>query len=129
MLEDMADMLEITGANPFKVRAFANAAREIEAQTGNIEDMVASGKLLEVHGIGKAIFGHIGEMLERGTFTDYEELSELMHAYASAYPEWVRIESIGSRLTARTRRRSWRTASRRFWPPGHPPRATGSRTR
>lgn len=74
ILEDMASLLEIVGANPFKIRAFTNAARELESLPADLPDMMASGDLLEVPGIGKGIFGHIEEMLETGTFTEFEEL-------------------------------------------------------
>ena len=74
ILEDMASLLEITDANPFKIRAFTNAARELESLPADLVDMVNSGELLEVPGIGKGIFGHIAEMLETGTFAEFEEL-------------------------------------------------------
>ena len=74
ILEDMASLLEIVGANPFKIRAFTNAARELESLPADLPDMVASEELLDVPGIGKGIFSHIQEMLETGTFTEFEEL-------------------------------------------------------
>ncbi|MDH3214835.1 MAG: DNA polymerase/3'-5' exonuclease PolX [Candidatus Krumholzibacteria bacterium] len=74
ILEDMANLLEIVGANPFKIRAFGNAARELDSLPTDLPDMVASGDLLEVPGIGKGIYGHIQEILETGTFTEFEEL-------------------------------------------------------
>jgi DNA polymerase (family 10) len=73
-LEDMASLLEIVGANPFKIRAFTNAARELESLPAELPDMVVSGELLDVPGIGKSIFKHIEQMLETGTFTELEEL-------------------------------------------------------
>jgi DNA polymerase (family 10) len=74
MLEDMARLLEIVGENPFKIRAFSNAARELESLPADLPDMVNSGDLLEVPGIGKGIYGHIVEMLETGTFAEFEAL-------------------------------------------------------
>jgi DNA polymerase (family 10) len=74
ILDDMANLLEITGANVFKIRAFSNAARELENLPGDLAEMVASGDLLEVQGIGKGIFSHIEEILETGTFAEFEEL-------------------------------------------------------
>lgn len=75
-LEDMASLLEIVGANPFKIRAFGNAARELESLPSDLPTMVASGELLEIPGIGKGIFGHIKEMLETGTFAEFEQLQK-----------------------------------------------------
>jgi DNA polymerase (family 10) len=92
MLEDMGAMLEIMGANVFKVRAFSNAAREIEALTGNLEDMVATGELHDVPGVGKSIFSHIEEMLERGTFKEHEELAAKL---PTGLLEMMRIPGVG----------------------------------
>jgi len=75
-LENMGRIMEITGANPFKIRAFFNAARELEAISGDLEQMVDSGELLDVQGIGKSIFGYIKEMVERGTFDEFENLKK-----------------------------------------------------
>ncbi len=74
ILENMASLLEIVGANPFKIRAFTNAARELQSLPAKLPDMVASGELLDVPGIGKGIFKHIEEMLETGTAAELEEL-------------------------------------------------------
>ncbi|MEE9269494.1 MAG: DNA polymerase/3'-5' exonuclease PolX [Candidatus Krumholzibacteria bacterium] len=74
ILDDMANLLELTDANVFKIRAFSNAARELENLPGDLAEMVASGDLLEVQGIGKGIFSHIEEILETGTFAEFEEL-------------------------------------------------------
>ena len=74
MLEEMARMLELTGANVFKVIAYSNAAQAIESLPEDIEKMVASKELLNIHGIGKGIFKAIKQMLETGTFEEYEEL-------------------------------------------------------
>jgi DNA polymerase (family 10) len=75
-LEDMADMLEITGSNPFKIRAFFNAARALEALPSDLEEMIESKELLEIPGIGKSLFNHVKEMLETGTFGEYEDLKK-----------------------------------------------------
>ena len=73
ILDNMAGLLEIVGANVFKIRAFSNAARELENLPGDIAQMVATGKLLDVQGIGKGIFAHIEETLETGTFAEFED--------------------------------------------------------
>lgn len=55
-LDDVAAMLEITGDNPFRIRAFENAARAIEDLSEDLRTLVESGELLDVRGIGKSIF-------------------------------------------------------------------------
>ncbi|MCH7549254.1 MAG: pyridoxal-phosphate dependent enzyme, partial [Candidatus Krumholzibacteriota bacterium] len=74
ILDDVSMMLEITGANPFRVRAYTNAARSLEEQTEDITNLVESGELLEVQGIGKGIFADVRSLLETGTFELYDEL-------------------------------------------------------
>jgi DNA polymerase (family X) len=67
LLEEVADLLEIQGANPFRVRAYRNAVRTVEAQTTPFAKMVAEGReLTELPGIGKEMAGHVGELVETG---------------------------------------------------------------
>jgi len=73
-LDEVAAMLEITGSNPFRIRAFFNGARAIEDLSGDLNEMVASGALLEVRGIGKSLFADVKSLLETGTFDEYEKL-------------------------------------------------------
>ncbi len=52
-LREIGRLLEIAGENPHRVRAFAGASRAVEAIDGDLAELVASGKILEVRGIGK----------------------------------------------------------------------------
>lgn len=74
-LGQMAAMLELTGANRFKVNAYAKAARALK---GASIDVLAHAddpkKLKEIEGIGSSIAENIGEYAESGTFGDFEEL-------------------------------------------------------
>jgi len=74
VLEEMGTLLELKGANPFKSRAFANAARAIEGLPGDVADAVAAGTLREVKGIGDSIARIITELVEKGSSTEYREL-------------------------------------------------------
>jgi DNA polymerase (family 10) len=74
ILDDTSVMLEITGANPFRVRAYYNAARALEELTEDLREQVESKALLDVRGIGKGIFADIESLLARGSFELYEEL-------------------------------------------------------
>ncbi len=73
-LDNVAAMLEITGDNPFRIRAFENGARAIEDLSGDLAKLVETGELLEVRGVGKSIFADVKAMLETGTFDEYEKL-------------------------------------------------------
>jgi DNA polymerase (family 10) len=74
ILDETSVMLEIAGANVFKVRAFYNAARALEELTDDLRELVKSKQLLEVRGIGKSIFNDIASLLETGSFEQYDTL-------------------------------------------------------
>ncbi|HXW21652.1 MAG TPA: helix-hairpin-helix domain-containing protein, partial [Rhodomicrobium sp.] len=63
----LADLLEIEGANPFRVRAYRAAAQTIEDLPRNAADMIAAGEdLTRLPGIGKDLAGKIQEIAETG---------------------------------------------------------------
>ena len=55
ILEHIAQLLELKGENPFKIRAYTNAARALESLSEPIEKIVAEERLGQIEGIGKAI--------------------------------------------------------------------------
>lgn len=73
-LEEIADISEIQGANPFHCRAFRNGARILEGLTQNLEEMIASGELIKIKGIGQGLLDTISEMVTKGRSTPLEEL-------------------------------------------------------
>jgi DNA polymerase (family 10) len=80
IFEEMAEILDILGENPFKVRSYENAARVIESLPGDIGEMLACGALLDVKGIGKSIFSHIEELHKTGKLGAYDELKTKLPA-------------------------------------------------
>jgi DNA polymerase (family 10) len=71
----VADLLEIESANPFRVRAYRNAARIVSGLSKSVSDMIASGeKLEELPAIGKDLAGKIREVVETGTLSQLQEL-------------------------------------------------------
>ncbi len=71
----MADMLEIKGENPFKVRAYRNAARTVQNLGKSLEDLVESGMdLTKLPGIGADLSEAITEILKTGKFSKLEAL-------------------------------------------------------
>jgi DNA polymerase (family 10) len=73
-LEEMADLLEIRGENPFKVRSFRNGARAIEGLADDLEARVAAGTLTELTGIGKTLASTITELVRTGRLAELEAL-------------------------------------------------------
>ena len=74
VLEQIATLLELKGENPFKIRAYTNAARSIETFGGNLGDLKDEETLEKIPGIGKAIAAKIKELVETGSLKFFEEL-------------------------------------------------------
>ena len=72
ILEQIAALLELKGENPFKVRAYVNAARAIE--TFNIPDLQDEDAVGKIPGIGKSIALKIKELAATGSLKYLEEL-------------------------------------------------------
>ncbi len=73
---ELAKLAEIAGENPFKVRAYLEAARRIENLTVPIEDLAKENKLTEIKGIGKSIAEKIVQYLSTGKIEKLEMLKE-----------------------------------------------------
>jgi DNA polymerase (family X) len=72
----LADLLEIEGANPFRVRAYRNAARTLQDLPRSAAAMLAAGKdLSELPGIGKDLAGKIAELIGTGHLTLLDEVA------------------------------------------------------
>ncbi|MEN3368321.1 MAG: polymerase [Verrucomicrobiota bacterium] len=74
VLEKIATLLELKGENPFKIRAYTNAARSLETWGGNISDLRDEETLEKIPGIGKAIAAKIKELVETGGLKFFEDL-------------------------------------------------------
>ncbi|MFY9820842.1 MAG: DNA polymerase/3'-5' exonuclease PolX [Thermoanaerobaculia bacterium] len=75
VLEEIADILEIQGANPFRIRAYRNAVRTVESLTTPLRKWVEENRpLTDLPGIGKEMGNHIREMVETGTLGFRDEL-------------------------------------------------------
>ena len=74
VLVEIGVLLELKGENPFKTRAYGNAARTIEGLEEPLAKIVAEKRLGEVKGIGEALEQKITELVETGKLKYYEEL-------------------------------------------------------
>ena len=67
IFEEIADFLEIEGANPFRVRAYRNAARTVSGLGAELKDMVAAGEdLTKLPGIGKELAANCPTLVPNG---------------------------------------------------------------
>ncbi len=74
-LEKIATLLELKGGeNVFKIRAYTNAARSIEAWGGNVSDLQNPETLAKIPGVGKGIASVVIELAEHGRSEYFETL-------------------------------------------------------
>jgi len=76
ILEEIAVLLEIQGANAFKVRAYANGARSLERSDEPLEKLVGEGRLSELSGVGEALAKKIETLHREGRLDYYDNLRE-----------------------------------------------------
>lgn len=74
IFNQIADLLEIQDANPFRVRAYRRAAASLEGLTDNVEVVVHQGGLRNIAGIGEDLAKKIVEYLETGKMEFHEKL-------------------------------------------------------
>ncbi len=78
LLDETAALLEIDGADPFRVRSYRRAAEAVEQQTVQLETLTVPDAdpkaLLEIGGIGKGMAANIRDLVATGTMPLREEL-------------------------------------------------------
>lgn len=92
LLYDISELLELTGDNPFKIRAYSRAARAIENLNEDIELVSSQGRLDAIPGIGEGIAKKIGEYLRTGKVGFHEDL---MKQVPKELSELLRVPGIG----------------------------------
>jgi DNA polymerase (family 10) len=75
VLEKIATLLELKDENPFKIRAYTNAARAIETFGANVSDFHDEEAVAKIPGIGKSIALKIKELAETGSLKYLQELT------------------------------------------------------
>ncbi|PYO86643.1 MAG: hypothetical protein DMD66_13045 [Gemmatimonadetes bacterium] len=75
-LSEVADLLEISAGNPFKVRAYRNAARTVADHPDPIAELVAGGEfdLTDLPGIGGGIAKEITALVQTGSMPQRQQL-------------------------------------------------------
>jgi len=75
-LEEIATMLELKDENPFKIRAYQNAAKALETSEIDLDKNTPINDLLKIKGIGKSLAEHIITLASDEKLDFYEELKE-----------------------------------------------------
>jgi len=93
IFEQLAELLEIQEENPFRIRAYRNAAQVIRAQSRSMVDLVAAGADLdELPGIGKDLAAKIATIVRTGKLPLLEQVRARVPA---PLVELTRIEGLG----------------------------------
>lgn len=74
ILDEIGLLLELKGENPFKCRAYYTAARAVEALQEDLPALIASGRVLQVPGIGQALAEKLAELVGTGRLRYHDEL-------------------------------------------------------
>ena len=94
ILEQIAALLELKGENPFKIRAYTNAARAIETFGGNVPNLQDEEAVAKIPGIGKSIALKIKELAATGSLKYLEELSA---EFPSGIMEMFSLSGLGAK--------------------------------
>lgn len=93
MLDEVADLLELDAANPFRVRAYRNAARTVRGLASEVETILARGGTLpKLRGIGTDLAGKITGIARTGRLPLLNDLRGHTPAIAT---ELLRLPGLG----------------------------------
>ena len=92
ILNEIALLLELSGENLFKIKAYAEGARIIEAQGSPVSELVRSGTLSQIKGIGKTLSLQITQLIQDGTIP---LLQELKATFPEGVREMLRVPGLG----------------------------------
>ena len=96
ILEEIGVLLELKGENLFKIRAYHNAARVVEALEEALDKAIEDGVLAEQKGLGEAIYAKILELFNTGQLKYYEQLKQDV---PSGLLEIIKIPGVGPKKT------------------------------
>ncbi|AGA26552.1 DNA polymerase/3'-5' exonuclease PolX [Singulisphaera acidiphila] len=74
ILSEMGTLLEVRGENPFRCRAYHNAAQTLKGLPSDLSEMIADGRLAETPGIGTTMFSKIVQLATTGHLPAYDDL-------------------------------------------------------
>jgi len=92
-LDEIGLLLELLGENPFKTRAYRNAARIVRGLDRDLAELVRRNELIRIKGIGAALAEKIGLLTERG---ELPYLDELRGKVPPGLLEWLEIPGLGA---------------------------------
>jgi len=98
VLTEIGTLLELKGENPFKTRAYHNAARVLEGLTEPLEKIVAENRLGELKGFGEALQEKVTRLVTTGTLPYHDELKASL---PPGLPALLEIQGLGPKKVKR----------------------------
>ena len=74
ILDEIATFMELTGENPFKIRAYSAGARILENMTEDLGELIDGGKLADIPGLGEALVDKITTLRRDGVLPFHQKL-------------------------------------------------------
>ncbi|MDX1420961.1 MAG: helix-hairpin-helix domain-containing protein [Rubricoccaceae bacterium] len=87
-----ADLIELTGGNAYRARAYASAARRVEQMPEAIASLDSPDALTELAGIGKGIAAEVGVLLEAGALP---AVTEILQTLPPGLLDVLRVKGLG----------------------------------
>lgn len=99
LLEEMADLLEFRGENPFRIRAYRNGAKAIKDLTESVAGILAdpTRRLDSIPGIGKTLVDKAKVLVETGSLP---QLEKLRREVPDVVLSMARIPGLGAKKAA-----------------------------
>lgn len=97
IFQQIADLLEIQGENPFKVRSYRRGAESLRGLPEEVSQIYARGGLAQIPGVGASLTAKIEELLTTGRLAYYEALKAQVPA---GLVEMLSIPDVGPKTVA-----------------------------
>jgi len=98
VLYETADLLEIDGADSFRIRSYRNAAQAIENLTEQLRELIGEPKkVLAIPGIGKGMLQNLQELFRDGRLSMQ---AELLKKYHPSMLQLLKIQGLGPKTIA-----------------------------
>jgi DNA polymerase (family X) len=94
VLNEIADLLELTGGDTFRVNSYRRASRAIDELGEDVADLANRGRLQEIPGIGKGTAERILQYLKTGQMAVHQEL---LASIPKGLPELLEVPGLGPR--------------------------------
>ena len=96
VLAEIGDLLEIKGENPFKIRAYRNAAETASHLAERLADLTPPQRLA-IPGIGKDLAAKIGTLIETGSIPYHQEL---LQEFPASILDLLHLQGVGPKTAA-----------------------------